>query len=76
VGYLSFPFALFCRIVSMDATADAHHDRMRCSWALAPQGKPAVVHGTASGCAAASRLQTITGCFAMLAVGSALYDRR
>jgi len=41
---------------------DAHHDRIRFSWELAPEGRPAVAIGTDFGIVAADgRLQTITG---------------
>jgi hypothetical protein len=43
---------------------DAHHDRVRFSWELAPQGGAALVTGTDFGVVAADgRLQTITGFF-------------
>jgi hypothetical protein len=43
---------------------DAHHDRVRFSWELAPEDGPAVVNGTDFGVVAADgRLQTITGFF-------------
>jgi len=41
---------------------DAHHDRIRFSWELVPEGGPALVIGTDFGIVAADdRLQTITG---------------
>ena len=41
---------------------DAHHNRLRFSWELAPEGGPAVVAGTDFGVVSADgRLQTITG---------------
>jgi hypothetical protein len=43
---------------------DAHHDCLRFSWELAPEGGPAVVHGTDFGMVAADgRLQSIIGFF-------------
>jgi hypothetical protein len=43
---------------------DAHHDRVRFSWDLAPEGGAALVTGTDFGMVAADgRLQTITGFF-------------
>ena len=43
---------------------DAHHDRIRFTWELAPEGGPAVVKGTDYGVVAADqRLQAITGFF-------------
>ena len=43
-------------------TVDAHHDRLRFAWELAPEGGPAIVAGTDFGIIAADgRLQTITG---------------
>jgi hypothetical protein len=43
---------------------DAHHDRVRFTWELAPESGPAVVKGTDYGIVAADqRLQAITGFF-------------
>jgi hypothetical protein len=43
-------------------TVDAHHDRLRFAWELAPEGGVAIVAGTDFGLVAADgRLQTITG---------------
>jgi len=42
---------------------DAHHDRIRFLWELAPEGGPVVVSGTDFGVIADGRLQTITGFF-------------
>jgi hypothetical protein len=43
---------------------DAHHDRVRFTWELAPEGGPAVVSGTDFAVVAADkRLQTVTGFF-------------
>ena len=43
---------------------DAHHDRVRFTWELAPEGGPALITGTDFGVLAADgRLQTITGFF-------------
>jgi hypothetical protein len=43
---------------------DAHHDRVRFTWELAPDDGPALVTGTDFGVVAADgRLQTITGFF-------------
>ena len=48
---------------------DAHHDRVRFSWELAPEGSAAVVSGTDFAVVAADRrLQTVTGFFDNLAV--------
>jgi hypothetical protein len=50
---------------------DAHHDRIRFSWELAPEGGPAVVSGTDFGVVAEDgRLQAITGFFDAAPVGS------
>lgn len=44
------------------SAVDAHHDRLRFSWELAPEGGPAIAYGTDFGVVAADgRLQTITG---------------
>ena len=41
---------------------DAHHDRIRFSWELAPEGGPAIAYGTDFGVVAEDgRLQMITG---------------
>ena len=40
---------------------DAHHDRIRFTWDLAPADGPGVVRGTDFGVVADGRLQTITG---------------
>jgi len=46
----------------LTGAVDGHHDRIRFSWELAPEGGPAVVAGTDFGVVAADgRLQTITG---------------
>ncbi len=43
---------------------DTHHDRVRFTWALAPEGGPAVVEGVDFGVVAdGGQLQTITGFF-------------
>lgn len=43
---------------------EAHHDRVRFRWELAPTGGPAIVEGTDFGVVAANdRLQMITGFF-------------
>ncbi|HEX7968414.1 MAG TPA: nuclear transport factor 2 family protein [Stellaceae bacterium] len=43
---------------------DAHHDRVRFAWELAPEGGPAIVNGIDFGVVAAGeRLQAITGFF-------------
>jgi len=48
---------------------DAHHDRVRFSWKLAPEGSAAVVSGTDFAVVAADqRLQTVTGFFDHVAV--------
>ncbi len=48
---------------------DAHHDRVRFSWELAPEGSAAVVSGTDFAVVAADqRLQTVTGFFDHVAV--------
>ena len=40
---------------------DAHNDRVRFGWELAPEGGPAVASGTDFGVIAGDRLQSITG---------------
>ena len=46
----------------LTGAVDAHHDRVRFSWELAPEGGPVVVAGTDFGVVAADgRLQSITG---------------
>jgi hypothetical protein len=53
-----FPGHRFCRT----SDVDAHHDRVRFSWELAPVGGSALVSGVDFGVVAADgRLQTITG---------------
>jgi len=42
---------------------DAHHDRLRFSWELAPEAGPALVKGTDVGFVTDGRLATITGFF-------------
>jgi hypothetical protein len=42
---------------------DAHHDRIRFGWELAPEGGPAFVNGVDVGVVAGDRLQSITGFF-------------
>jgi len=42
---------------------DAHHDRVRFCWALAPEGGPVFVDGIDVGVVAENRLQGITGFF-------------
>ena len=42
---------------------DAHHDRVRFSWELAPEGGSAVVKGVDFAVVAGQRLQTVTGFF-------------
>jgi len=51
---------------------EAHHDRVRFRWELAPEGGPPVVDGTDFGVVAADgRLSTITGFFDRVAVPAA-----
>lgn len=45
------------------SAVDAHHDRVRFTWALEPEGGPAVVDGTDFGIVAGDRLQSVTGFF-------------
>jgi hypothetical protein len=46
------------------SAVDSHHDRIRFSWELAPNGGPAIVSGTDFGIVAADgRLHLITGFF-------------
>ena len=42
---------------------DAHHDRLRFCWELAPEGGPAIVKGTDVGTVADGRLAAVTGFF-------------
>jgi hypothetical protein len=42
---------------------DAHHDRVRFTWDLAPESGPAVVKGTDFAVVADQRLQSVTGFF-------------
>jgi hypothetical protein len=42
---------------------DAHHDRVRFRWELAPEGGPVFVKGLDVGVVAGDRLQSITGFF-------------
>lgn len=42
---------------------DAHHDRVRFTWTLAPAHGPAIVSGTDFAVIAADRLQAVTGFF-------------
>jgi hypothetical protein len=42
---------------------EAHHDRVRFTWALAPDGGAAIVTGTDFGVVADQRLQAVTGFF-------------
>ena len=42
---------------------DAHHDRVRFTWELAPEGGAAVVKGIDFAIVAGERLQTVTGFF-------------
>jgi len=42
---------------------DAHHDRVRFAWELAPDGGAAVVHGTDFAVLAGDRLKMVTGFF-------------
>lgn len=42
---------------------DTHHDRVRFTWELAPEGGPIAVSGIDFGVIADGRLQTITGFF-------------
>jgi hypothetical protein len=42
---------------------DVHHDRVRFTWELAPDGGPLFVGGTDFGVAAGERLQAMTGFF-------------
>jgi len=42
---------------------DAHHDRLRFCWELAPDGGPAIVKGTDIGIVADGRLTAVTGFF-------------
>ena len=58
-----FPGHRFSRIGSVDA----HHDRVRFSWALAPHGGEALVKGTDFATLAAdARLAAVTGFFDLL----------
>lgn len=54
-----FPGHRFRRI----SDVDAHNDRVRFKWELAPESGPAVVEGTDFGVMSEGRLQTITGFF-------------
>lgn len=55
----SFPGHRFTRT----SDVDAHHDRVRFTWQLAPEGGPALVTGTDFGVVAGERLQMMTGFF-------------
>jgi hypothetical protein len=46
---------------------DAHHDRVRFAWELAPEGAPAVVKGTDFAVVADQRLRSVTGFFDQVA---------
>jgi hypothetical protein len=48
------------------SAVDAHNDRLRFSWELAPQGGAAVVKGTDFGTIDDGRLQAVTGFFDQL----------
>lgn len=45
------------------SSVDAHHDRVRFAWTLAPESGAAVVSGVDFGLLAGDRLQAITGFF-------------
>ncbi len=46
---------------SLSGKVDAYQDRVRFSWALAPDGGPALVKGTDFAVVAGNRLQAVTG---------------
>ncbi len=46
---------------SLTGKVDAYQDRVRFSWALSPQGGPALVKGTDFAVIGDDRLQTVTG---------------
>lgn len=46
---------------SLIGKADAHHDRVRFSWALGPEGGDALVKGTDFATVVGERLQWVTG---------------
>jgi len=51
-------------LLSRTSEVDVHHDRIRFSWQLGPEGGAAIVKGTDFGVVAADgRLQAITGFF-------------
>jgi SnoaL-like domain len=54
-----FPGHRFRRI----GDPDAHHDRVRFTWELAPEGGPAVVKGIDFAVIADQRVQNVTGFF-------------
>jgi hypothetical protein len=46
---------------NLSSAVDAHHDRLRFSWDLGPQGGPAVAKGTDVATVAGGRLQHVIG---------------
>ena len=49
--------------LSRTGPVEMHHDRVRFTWALAPEGGAAIVTGTDFGVVADQRLQAVTGFF-------------
>lgn len=56
---------------SLTGNVDAYQDRVRFSWALAPQGGPALVKGTDFAVIDGDRLQAVTGFLDQVPAGAA-----